>query len=209
MTLADELALPEHAEIIAAQAAREAALAPLCAQYEALLAQARDVRAAGEPDIAAAETLETQAEAINVQIAAARLPITEADEALAATINAKTANVQTPIPVMNVKRYLMVTGKWTRIGALARGLVTGTPEEVLAAVALADAFESLTEFDLRVPAYAQACNARLDDAITAGLMDSDEKAYILAMADKTVPLWETLLHRPLDHGDIKTARAAL
>lgn len=131
------------------------------------------------------------------------------DYQIAASINAQTATVQQPIPVLDVKRYLMVVQKWPNIASIARGLITAPDATKLAAVALAEAFDSLTVFDLSVSAYANACNAELTANVSAGLIAQSDMDYILAMANVTVPLGFTLgFSRPIDHGDVATARVS-
>lgn len=59
-------------------------------------------------------------------------------------------------------------------------------------------------FDCADPSNA----AMMDALIAAGLMTAQHKADVLARATSATPLWQSLgFHRPLDHGDIKTARA--
>ena len=130
------------------------------------------------------------------------------DEQAAAAINAATVPVDRPIDPLAVKRYLMVVGKWPRIAALARGLVTGSDAETLVAVALTEALDNMPSFDFTVPAYKAACQANLAACVSAGLIDQPHRDAIEAMAQPAVPLRSTLGvdNRPLLPIDIERAR---
>ena len=103
------------------------------------------------------------------------------DATLLAALNAKTVPVAVPVQSGEVRRLLMVAGKWPKIAALARGLISGTDGEKLAAVALVEALAEIESFDLTVDAYASAVNAQLDAAIAVGLIETAHRAAILAL----------------------------
>lgn len=207
-TLAEELAKPAYASALAALDAAEAAAVPLA---NAATAAQEDLRAAeqgGATDQQLA-TLRADAESKLAAAHAALAAATAQRQEIADTINAATTTRAKPISGEDVQRYLMVVGKWPRIEALARGLITGTDEEILTAVGLASALSTLKTFDFSVPAYAAACQANLAACVTHNLMAAQERDYIVAMATESVPLRQTLgFSRPLDHGDIMKARAA-
>lgn len=131
------------------------------------------------------------------------------DDQVVAAINAATATIDRPIEAVAVKRYLMVVGKWPRIAALAKGLVTGSESETLTAVALLEALDNMPSFDFTVPAYKAACQANLAACVSAGLMDQAHRDAIEAMSRPTVPLSQILGFRdgvPL--GQVTMARRA-
>lgn len=103
------------------------------------------------------------------------------DANLLAALNAKTVAVAALIQSGDVRRLLMVAGKWPRIAALARGLIAGTDDEKLAAVALVEALAEIESFDLTVEAYSGAANAQLDACVAVGLIEGAHKAAILAL----------------------------
>lgn len=130
------------------------------------------------------------------------------DEQAAAAINAATVPVPTPIDPLAVKRYLMVVGKWMLISALARGLVAGTDEQKLVAVALTEALDNMPSFDFTVPAYKAACQANLAACVAVGLMDQAHRDAIEAMQTSNWPLWRGFgYHGPVHAGDISWARS--
>ena len=207
-TLAEELAKPGYAAALAALDAAEAAAAPLAAAAT----EAQETLRMAEQGGAGDATLATLRADMESKLAAAHAALATATtqrQAIADTINAATVSRAKPIAGENVQRYLMVVGKWPKIEALARGLITGTDNEILTAVGLVSALATLKTFDFSVPAYAAACQDNLAACVALGLMTADDRAHIEAMATESVPLRETIgFGRALDHGDIMKARAA-
>lgn len=111
------------------------------------------------------------------------------DAEVAVAINAATVTIVKPVQSADVRRYLMLAGKWPTIAALARGLIVGADAKKLAAVALVEGLEMIDAFDLSVPAYAAAVDAQLDACVASGLIAAEDKAAILSLKDDAAPLF--------------------
>lgn len=132
------------------------------------------------------------------------------DAEMLAALNAKTVAVAVPVLAGDVRRLLMVAGRWPRIAAIARGLIPAADDnQALAAVALVEALAAIESFDLEVPAYAAAVDAQLDAAVATGLIEAGHKAAILALG-QAQKSWVLETHGivALSVYDLDKARAA-
>jgi hypothetical protein len=84
-----------------------------------------------------------------------------------------------PVPAKDVRRYLLLAGKWPGIVDAAS---TSTTEAVrLAAVNIIDTLANFEDFDLQDATVLAAVTAGLDGLIAVSLMVAAEKTVILAM----------------------------
>lgn len=99
------------------------------------------------------------------------------DSEAAASLNGATRPA--PIQSADVRRYLLVVGKWAAVKRASMDL--SNEAKNLAAIAMVDALDNLAEFDMGVPAYANAIASGLDALVSVSLISSDDKTAILAL----------------------------
>jgi hypothetical protein len=111
------------------------------------------------------------------------------------------------IPSSDVIRYLMVAGKWSRIVAISRGLVTGTDNEKLAALAIVEALANISSYNLDIPPYLGAIDRDLQALVAVDLITGDDKAAILALGNNKRSRVAELGWPPVYASDIAEARS--
>ena len=86
-----------------------------------------------------------------------------------------------PVPSVDVKRYLILQGKWAPV-AVSSDLAAVNMRETL------DNFETIdtVEFENQIA-------AALDAVIAADLIDAADKAAIMALGENRVPRWRALM----------------
>lgn len=89
--------------------------------------------------------------------------------AVAASLNAQ--DRPGPVPAIDVKRYLILQGKWVPIKLSA----------LPSAVNMVETLEVFATIDLG--AYGAAIEAAIDAVVSDALLDANDKAAILALAD--------------------------
>lgn len=131
----------------------------------------------------------------------------KADADIAAAINAATVTVTKPIPAREIKRYFL------KEGVLAAALLYSQHEanDPALRTACRSVYEALshdifTDLDPSDPEQAGQIKGFLDALQAAGCLSDVQRTGVLALSQETKPLWQTLGHRELDHGDIIIAK---
>tara|TARA_R110000822_G_scaffold30982_1_gene89895 strand:+ start:46 stop:486 length:441 start_codon:yes stop_codon:yes gene_type:complete len=110
-----------------------------------------------------------------------------------------------PVPAKDVRRYLLLAGKWPGIVDAAS---TSTTEAVrLAAVNIIDTLANFEDFDLQDATVLAAVTAGLDGLIAVSLMDAAEKTVILAMENNRQSRAQEIGAGRLYWHDVQKARA--
>lgn len=117
----------------------------------------------------------------------AKYPPDMDDAAIAAAINAATVTVVMPIQPDAAIRVLMLRDRWAEIVRVSR-FGDASADKVRAAIRLVEALTRLPSFNLSVPEYAAAIDGGLSAAVAVGLLDDEDKAGILRLADEERPL---------------------
>lgn len=101
----------------------------------------------------------------------------------AALGNTPNENGTRPVPAGDVIRTLTLRGKWPGIALAARRAPDGTAADqvTLAAINMVEATTHFPSFDLQDATYLAAITDGLDALISAGLIDADDKAAVLAL----------------------------
>jgi hypothetical protein len=84
-----------------------------------------------------------------------------------------------PVPAKDVRRYLLLAGKWP--GVVDAASTSATEAVRLAAVNIIDTLANFEDFDLQDATVLAAVTAGLDALVTAGLIETANKTVILAM----------------------------
>tara|TARA_R110000823_G_scaffold236419_1_gene362141 strand:+ start:1417 stop:1857 length:441 start_codon:yes stop_codon:yes gene_type:complete len=110
-----------------------------------------------------------------------------------------------PVPAKDVRRYLLLAGKWPGIVDAAS---TSTTEAVrLAVVNIIDTLANFEDFDLQDATVLAAVTAGLDGLIAVSLMDAAEKTVILAMENNRQSRAQEIGAGRLYWHDVQKARA--
>lgn len=86
-----------------------------------------------------------------------------------------------PIPAQDVRRYLTVADRWPEIVRISR-FGDADPDRVRAAIRMVEALDGIASFDLQVPAYLATIEAGLDALVAAQIVQAQDKAAILGLA---------------------------
>lgn len=87
------------------------------------------------------------------------------------------------VPASDVRRYLLLANRWPAISLAASGLGTYSDSARLAAIAIVDALDNFSDFDLQDAQVAAAVDARLSDLLAEGFIDAANKSTILALGN--------------------------
>lgn len=118
------------------------------------------------------------------------------DEEITSQVNAKNVPAIKNISVADIKQYLIVTGKILAIRASAE------PASMLTVEAL----NAFSEFVMTEQSNVDALNNQLDGLITASLLNTADKTYILSLADTFTSLAEQAGLGNVSVGDVQFAR---
>jgi len=100
------------------------------------------------------------------------------------------------IRTVDIKQYLIVTGKILAINASTEP----------AALLTVEALKEFDSFDMSDQANVAALNAQMDGLIAAGLLVAGDKAFILAMGEKTISRSMQIGLGAVTMGDVTAAR---
>lgn len=109
------------------------------------------------------------------------------------------------VPAKDVRRYLLLAGKWPGLVDAAANDSTGSVRQI--AVNIVDTLANFEDFDLQDSTVLAAVTAGLDGAIAAGLMETANKTAILAMENNRQSRAAELGIPQTNLGDVIAARA--
>ena len=101
------------------------------------------------------------------------------DAAAAASLNV--INRPAPVPAKDVRRYLLLVGKWPMIIDTAKNGATASARATC--VNIIDSLANFDDFNLEDSAVLTVVTAGLSALVTASLIDEAHKTLILAMGD--------------------------
>jgi hypothetical protein len=110
-----------------------------------------------------------------------------------------------PVPAKDVRRYLLLAGKWP--GIVDAASTSATEAVRLAAVNIIDTLANFEDFDLQDATVLAAVTAGLDGLIAVSLMDAAEKTVILAMENNRQSRAQEIGAGRLYWHDVQKARA--
>lgn len=122
------------------------------------------------------------------------------DQSSADLFNGTNLTEQRPIPSRDVRKLLLLRGKWS-------GLRAASAERGSAADELFEALDTFDTFDLTEQAVAVTVTGAFTALIAAALLDQGDVDAILALGVHSVSRAEQLGWGPVGAGDVESARA--
>jgi len=125
------------------------------------------------------------------------------DSAVTASLNV--VDRPAAVPAKDVRRYLLLAGKWPGIVDAANHDASASVRK--AAVNIVDTLANFEDFDLQDATVLAAVTAGLDGVIAEGLIEAAQKIVILAMENNRQSRAEELGLSPVKQGQVEVARA--
>lgn len=126
------------------------------------------------------------------------------DQGIADVLNRADRAGKREVPAGDVIRTLTLCGRWPGIVLASRRAPTDTAADavILAAINMVEATMHFPTFDLQDSTYLGAITAGLDALVSAGLIDANDKAIVLALDAATVSRGQQLGLGIVSHMDV-------